>query len=68
MMPVVNSTDLLHLRRAPMPRGGVRPPAARRSAGTVEDGYRYRAIGSALALLVAVAASLLVTALLRVAL
>ncbi|WP_245292058.1 hypothetical protein [Methylobacterium tarhaniae] len=51
-----------------MPRGGVRPPAARRSAGTVEDGYRYRAIGSALALLVAVAASLLVTALLRVAL
>ncbi|MFH6783268.1 MULTISPECIES: hypothetical protein [Methylobacterium] len=64
----MNPTQTLRPRTVPVPRGRVRPPPMQDAAGTVEDGYRYRTIGSAHALLIAVAASLLVTVLFRVVL
>ena len=68
MMPVANLMSMLHPRTARMPSDVVRAQEAYRAAVTVEDGYRYRTIGSSLSLLIAVAASLLVTGLLRIVL
>lgn len=68
MMPVANPTGMLHPRTARGPSDVVRPQEAYRGAVTVGDGYRYRTIGSTLALLIAVVASLLVTGLLRIVL
>ncbi|KMO44018.1 hypothetical protein VQ03_05415 [Methylobacterium tarhaniae] len=68
MMPFTKLTGMFHPRTARMPSDVVRPQEAYRAAVTVEDGYRYRAIGSALAFLIAAAASLLVTGLLRIVL
>ncbi|TGD97684.1 hypothetical protein [Methylobacterium nonmethylotrophicum] len=68
MMPIADLTGMLHPRTARMPSDIVRPQEAYRAVVTVDDGYRYRTIGSAMALLIAVAASLLVTGLLRIVL
>lgn len=68
MTPVANLTGMVRRRTAQMPRDVGLPPKAHGARVTVEDGYRYRTIGSALALLIAAAASLLVTGLLRIVL
>ncbi len=68
MMPSTKLTGMFHPRTARMPRDVVPPPGAHGTEVMVEHGCRYRTIGSALALLIAAAASLLVTGLLRIVL
>ncbi|KQT59890.1 hypothetical protein ASG52_19300 [Methylobacterium sp. Leaf456] len=58
------------VRAVGMPRGAGRwaPPRAANAQDTIEDGYRHESIGSLQALGLAVAASILLTGLLWVAL
>ncbi|SFK89591.1 hypothetical protein [Methylorubrum salsuginis] len=58
------------VRAVGMPRGAGRwaPPTAANAEGTIEDGYRHQSIGSLQALGLAVAASMLLTGLLWIAL
>ncbi|MCF4128797.1 hypothetical protein [Methylobacterium sp. SyP6R] len=56
------------LRTKTLPGGGARPMAASGAETRIADISRYRTIGSASALAAAVAASLVVTALLQLAL
>ncbi|GJD35031.1 hypothetical protein [Methylobacterium aerolatum] len=66
MSTVVGVTSVTVVRDVRMPRGSaVRAvPVAAGAGGVIEDGYRYRALGSLQALGLAVAASAVLTGLL----
>ncbi|QRE73125.1 hypothetical protein [Methylobacterium aquaticum] len=68
MTMTLDATNVIGLGGVTMPKGGVGPAAAIEAETRVEDISRYRTIGSATALALAVAASLLVTGVLRLVL
>lgn len=68
MTMVVNATATPGMRVDGMLKRGTQSAAAVNAEMKIEDGYHYRTIGTASALLVAIAASILVTALLRISL
>ncbi len=68
MTMALNAADGTGMRAAILPRDGVTPAAATGADTPVADISRYRTIGSASALAAAIAASLVVTALLRLVL
>lgn len=68
MTMALDATNVSGLYRAATPQAGTRPAAAIGAGTRVEDISRYRTIGSASALAIAVGASLLVTGLIRLVL
>ena len=68
MTMALNATNVTGMRVATLTKAGARRAAAIEPETRVEDISRYRTIGSASALAIAVGASLLVTGLLRLVL